>query len=45
LYIDDQFIVTNDENFKVIEDSALAMIEETEGTILTLGACWHGKQN
>jgi hypothetical protein len=44
LYIDDQLIATNDDNFKVIENSALSFIEETKGTVFTLGACWHGKQ-
>ena len=45
LYIDEQLIVANDENFKIIDDYALPTIVDTQGTVLTLGACWHGKQN
>jgi hypothetical protein len=35
--------VTNKENFKVLEDLPLTIIEGTEGTAFSLGACWHGK--
>ena len=45
LYIDDQFIATNNENFRIVEDFPLAMIEDTKGTVFALGACWHGKRN
>jgi hypothetical protein len=45
LYIDDQLIATNDDNFQVTNDHPLAVIEETKDTIFTLGACWHGKTN
>ncbi|CAF3887254.1 unnamed protein product [Rotaria sordida] len=43
LYIDDKlFTITND-NFKVIEDFALPVINGTEDTIFTVGACWHAR--
>ncbi len=35
--------MTNSDNFKVIEYSALPTIEGTEDTVFALGACWHGK--
>jgi len=43
LYIDKQLIVTNNDNFKVINDQPLTVIQGTEDTMFTLGACWHGK--
>jgi hypothetical protein len=45
LYIDDQLFVIDSENFKVIKDFALPIIEGTEDTVFALGACWHGKRN
>jgi hypothetical protein len=45
LYIDDQLFVANDDNFQVVEDFALPIIEGTGDTTFALGACWHGKLN
>ncbi len=42
LYIDEQLIETDDDNFRVIQDYPLTVIQGTEDTIFTLGACWHG---
>lgn len=45
LYVDGQLVVTNKENFQVIKDHALKVIDGTEDTIFAVGACWHGKQD
>jgi hypothetical protein len=37
--------VTNSENFKVLEKLALPIIEGTDDTVFTVGACWHGMLN
>ena len=44
LYVDDKLFVPISENFQVINDHALAVIDGTEDTIFALGACWHGKK-
>jgi hypothetical protein len=43
LYIDEQLIETDDDNFRVIQDYPLTVIQGTEDTIFTLGACWHAR--
>jgi len=43
LYIDDQLFVTDDDNFELIEDYPLTIINGTEETTFALGACWHGR--
>ena len=43
LYVDDQLFVPTGDNFQIIEDYALQTIDGTDGTVLALGACWHGK--
>ena len=43
LYVDDKLIVPSDVDLQIVEDHPLATIEGTEGTVLALGACWHGE--
>lgn len=43
LYVDGKLIVTNKENFQVIQDHALKVIDGTEDTIFVVGACWHAR--
>ncbi|CAF1423677.1 unnamed protein product [Rotaria magnacalcarata] len=43
LYIDEQLIVATKENFRAVEDHPLSIIEGTNDTIFTLGACWHAR--
>ncbi|CAF3271573.1 unnamed protein product [Rotaria socialis] len=43
LYIDDQLFVPTEENFRIVEDFALPIIEGTGETIFAVGACWHAR--
>lgn len=43
LYIDENLFVPTQDSFRVVQDVALTVIEGTEDTVFTLGACWHGK--
>jgi hypothetical protein len=45
LFVDEQLIIPNDNNFQLIKDFPLAEIDGTEGTVFTMGACWHGKDS
>ncbi|UJR21434.1 hypothetical protein I4U23_024520 [Adineta vaga] len=43
LYVDNQLFVPNDDNYRVVDDFALPIIEETGDTVFSVGACWHGR--
>jgi hypothetical protein len=43
LYIDGQLIVLTDDNFRVVKEYPLTVIQGTEDTIFALGACWHAR--
>jgi hypothetical protein len=45
VYVDDKVIIPSDADLQIIEDHPLAAIEGTDGTVLALGACWHGKRS
>ena len=43
MYVDNQLFVAGDDNYRVVHDFALAIIEGTGDTVFSVGACWHGK--
>ncbi|CAF2577588.1 unnamed protein product [Rotaria sp. Silwood2] len=43
LYIDDELFIATNDNFKVIEDFPLSIIEGTQDTTFVVGACWHAR--
>lgn len=43
--MDEKLVIPSDVDLQIIEDHPLAAIEGTDGTVLALGACWHGKRS
>ncbi|CAF1435096.1 unnamed protein product, partial [Adineta ricciae] len=43
LYVDNQLFVPGDDNYRVVHDFALPIIEQTGDTVFSVGACWHGR--
>ncbi|CAF2965080.1 unnamed protein product [Rotaria sp. Silwood2] len=43
LYIDGNLFVTTKDNFRVIKEIPLTVIEGTDNTMFALGACWHAR--
>ncbi|CAF0822901.1 unnamed protein product [Rotaria sp. Silwood1] len=43
LYIDGRLFVLTNDNFRVIDEIPLSVIEGTEDTMFVLGACWHAR--
>lgn len=43
LYVDNRLISPTASDSEIVEDFALTSIDGTDGTVFTVGACWHGK--